>query len=68
MITGMGATIILAGFIAPYIALAPGKQGIAVITPVGGSVMEAFEKDRQGVLSRLTGNPRQPDVNVSSLD
>ena len=66
MVTGMGASVLLAGFISPHIALALEKQGIAVITPVGGRVCEAVEKYRQGALSRFSGRPRQSGENGSS--
>lgn len=56
MVIEMGAKAILAGFISPHIALTLEKNGIAVITPVCGSVMAAVEKYRLGVLRQ------QPDV------
>lgn len=56
----MGAKAILAGFISPHIALTLEKNGIAVITPVCGSVMEAIVKYRQGAL------PQQPDVQIAT--
>lgn len=55
MVMEMGAQAILAGFISPHIALTLEKHGIAIITPVCGSVMAAIENYRQGELLR------QPD-------
>jgi predicted Fe-Mo cluster-binding NifX family protein len=66
IVTGMGAEAILAGFISPHIAMTLEEKGIAVITPVAGSVMDAIEKYRQGVRPRMTGSPQQPDVQVAS--
>ena len=48
IVLGMGAKAILTGFISPYIASTLEKNGIAVITPVGGSVKDAVLKYRQG--------------------
>jgi predicted Fe-Mo cluster-binding NifX family protein len=65
IVTGMGAEAILAGFISPHIALTLEEKGVAVITPVVGSVMDAIEKYRQGVRARMTGRPQQPGVQVA---
>jgi predicted Fe-Mo cluster-binding NifX family protein len=65
IVTGMGAEAILAGFISPHIALTLEEKGVAVITPVVGSVMDAIEKYRQGVRPRMTGRPQQPGVQVA---
>ena len=56
----MGAKAILAGFISPHIALTLEKNGIVVITPVCGSVMEAILKYKQGVL------PQHPNVQIAA--
>jgi predicted Fe-Mo cluster-binding NifX family protein len=65
IVTGMGAEAILAGFISPHIALTLEEKGVAVITPVVGSVMDAIEKYRQGARPRMTGRPQQPGVQVA---
>jgi predicted Fe-Mo cluster-binding NifX family protein len=65
IVTGMGAEAILAGFISPHIALTLEEKGVAVITPVVGSEMDAIEKYRQGVRARMTGRPQQPGVQVA---
>jgi predicted Fe-Mo cluster-binding NifX family protein len=65
IVTGMGAEAILAGFISPHIALTLEEKGVAVITPVVGSVMDAIEKYRQGARARMTGRPQQPGVQVA---
>ena len=66
IVTDMGAKAILAGFVSPHIALTLEKKGIAVITPVGGSVMDAVVKYRRGVLPGMTGGPQQPEVPIDS--
>jgi len=65
IVTGMGAEAILAGFISPHIALTLEEKGVAVITPVVGSVMDAIEKYRQGARPRMTGSPQQPGMQVA---
>ena len=62
----MGAKAILVGFISPHIALTLEKSGIEVVTPVGGSVMDAVIKYRQGALPGMTGDSQQPDVKFAS--
>ncbi|MBC2709508.1 MAG: NifB/NifX family molybdenum-iron cluster-binding protein [Desulfosarcina sp.] len=66
IVTGMGAKAILVGFISPHIALTLEKNGIEVITPVGGSVMDAVIKYRQGALPGMAGDSQQPDVKLAS--
>ncbi len=56
MVMGMGATAILAGFISPQIATTLGKNGIEVITPVSGRVMDAVETYRKGGFSKTSGD------------
>ncbi|MDX2510628.1 MAG: NifB/NifX family molybdenum-iron cluster-binding protein [Desulfobacterales bacterium] len=41
LVVGMGAQVILVGYISPYIANALAKQGIEVVTQVSGSVFKA---------------------------
>jgi predicted Fe-Mo cluster-binding NifX family protein len=48
IVLNMGAKAILSGFISPYIASTLEKNGIAVITPVGGRVTDVIEKYKQG--------------------
>lgn len=66
IVTGMGVKAILAGFISPHIALTLKENGIDVITPVSGSVMDAVVKYRHGALSRVTVDSQQPDVQIVS--
>ncbi len=66
IVTGMGAKAILAGFISPHIALTLKENRIDVITPVSGSVMDAVVKYRQGEFSQVTGDSKQPDVQIAS--
>ena len=65
LVTRMGAKAILAGYISPHIALTLRKNGIEVITPVSGTVMDALLKYRQGALSRMPGDS-QSDVQIGS--
>ena len=65
LITRMGAKTILAGYISPHIELTLRKSGIEVITPVSGTVMDALEKYREGILSGMSGNS-QSDVPTAS--
>ena len=66
IVTSMGAKAILSGFINPHIALTLRENGIDVITPVSGSVMDAVVKYRQKTLSRATGDSVQSDVQIAS--
>jgi predicted Fe-Mo cluster-binding NifX family protein len=66
IVTGMGAKAILAGYISPHIALTLEENGIAVVTPLSGSLMDAIAKYRPGAFLRVTGDPQQPDVQVAS--
>jgi len=63
----MGAKAILAGFISPHIALTLEKHGLAVITPVCGSVMTAIEKYRQGVLPQKPDGPLANEAGLQLL-
>jgi predicted Fe-Mo cluster-binding NifX family protein len=59
-VMGMGATAILAGFISPQIASTLEKNGIEVITPVTGKVVDAAETYRQGGFSPTAGEAPLP--------
>ena len=67
VVLGMGAKAILAGFISPHIALTLEKNGIAVITPVGGSVLDAIEKYKQGAFSQQSSSQIAEKANPQLL-
>lgn len=52
-----GATAILTGFISPQIAATLGRNGIEVIMPVAGRVMDVVETYKKGGFSEISGEP-----------
>jgi len=52
-----GATTILTGFISPHIAATLGRNGIEVIMPVAGRVMDVVETYTKGGFSGISGEP-----------
>jgi predicted Fe-Mo cluster-binding NifX family protein len=58
MVMDRGATAILTGFISPHIAATLGKNGIEVIMPVSGRVMDVVETYKKGGFSRISGKPQ----------
>ena len=65
MVMEMGATAILAGFISPQIASTLEKNGIEVIAPVSGRVMDAAETYRKGGFSRTSGDLQPSNAPVA---
>jgi len=61
MVMGMGATAILTAFISPHIATTLEKNGIEVIVPVSGRVMDVVETYRKGGFSGISGDSQLSD-------
>jgi len=53
LVLGMGARILLTGYISPHIARTLQKNGIEVVTSVSGNVRDAVEKYKRGDFSQV---------------